>query len=61
MHIFSLPRTGPAGDRKTPHSYLFFASSDPLYRYHPDPLPDFSLTAGGWGISPFPHPRPGMA
>ena len=50
MHIFILPRT-PCRP-SDPLSYLFFASSDPLYRYRPDPLSDFRRTPGGWGNPP---------
>ena len=47
MNIFILPRT-PCRP-SDPLSYLFFSSSDPLYRYRPNPLPDFRRTPGGWG------------
>ena len=49
MNMFPLP--------PDPLSYLFFASSNPLYRYRPHPLPDFR---GGWrrgGDSPVTAPR----
>ena len=56
MNICILPRT-PC--RPSDHlSYLFFASSDPLYRYRLDPLPDFRRTPGGWGGGNPPPPAP---
>ena len=54
MNILILPRT-PC-QPSDPLSYLFFVSLDTLYRYRPDPLPDFRRTRGGWGDSPIPTP-----
>ena len=54
MNIYTLPRT-PCRP-SDPVSYLFFAPSDPLYRYRSDPLPDFRRTPGGWGVGFPPSP-----